>query len=258
MSSRVKDSATPLKVKPTSRRPMGESSAAPLQGVPGEQLDADASGRWLDVQEAALTMFSERGYHGTTMKHVAALLGVQAPSLYNHVVSKQEILQRIMTTGMRRLTAYQEEALASSTDPPAQLLAMTEAHVLMHIRHRRSAMVGDREINNLEEPTQREVRAQRDAYERRYRGVIQRGVDEGSFTVDSVKLASFAIIEMSTSVTVWFNPDGPLSPEEVAHEYGEMALRIVGAGTAKRARRDPARTSATKVARKPAAKAARS
>jgi AcrR family transcriptional regulator len=258
MSSRVKDLATPLKVKPTPRRPTGEPSTASLQSVPAEQLDADASGRWLDVQEAALTMFSERGYHGTTMKHVAALLGVQAPSLYNHVVSKQEILQRIMTTGMRRLTAYQEEALASSTEPPAQLLAMTEAHVLMHIRHRRSAMVGDREINNLEEPTQREVRAQRDAYERRYRGVIQRGVDEGSFTVDSVKLASFAIIEMSTSVTVWFNPEGPLSPEEVAREYGEMALRIVSAGTAKRARRDSARTSATKVARKPAAKAARS
>lgn len=257
MSSRVKDSATPLKVKPASRK-AADSSTSSIEDPSIDPADPDASGRWLDVQEAALTMFSERGYHGTTMKHVAALLGVQAPSLYNHVVSKQEILQRIMTNGMRRLAGYQEEALASSTEPPEQLRAMTEAHVLMHIRHRRSAMVGDREINNLEEPTQREVRAQRDAYERRYRGVIQRGADEGSFTVESVKLASFAIIEMSTSVTVWFNPEGPLSPEEVAREYGEMALRIVGAGTVKRARRDPSRTSATKTARKPARKAARS
>jgi AcrR family transcriptional regulator len=257
MSSRVKDSATPLKVKPTSRK-AAESSTFSIEDSRIDPADPDASGRWLDVQEAALTMFSERGYHGTTMKHVAALLGVQAPSLYNHVVSKQEILQRIMTNGMRRLTGYQEEALASSTEPPEQLRAMTEAHVLMHIRHRRSAMVGDREINNLEEPTQREVRAQRDAYERRYRGVIQRGADEGSFTVESVKLASFAIIEMSTSVTVWFNPEGPLSPEEVAREYGEMALRIVGAGSPRRARRDPSRTSPTKTVRKPARKAARS
>ncbi len=79
-------------------------------------------------------------------------------------------------------------------------------------------MVGDREINDLEEPTQAEVRAQRDAYERCFRAVIQRGVDEGSFTVDSVKLASFAIIEMATSVTVWFNEKGPMTPEEVARE----------------------------------------
>src|ERR1700742_493343 len=95
--------------------------------------EQDPGGRWLDVQEAALTLFSERGYHGTTMKHVAAVLGVQAPSLYNNVVSKQEILQRIMTTGMRRLSANQEEALASSAVPVEQLRAMTEAHVLIHI-----------------------------------------------------------------------------------------------------------------------------
>jgi AcrR family transcriptional regulator len=215
--------------------PAKSPAAAKQDHVPdAHDADADIGGRWLDVQEAALSLFSERGYHGTTMKHVAGVLGVQAPSLYNHVVSKQEILQRIMTTGMRRLMSYQDEALATSSEPRAQLRAMTEAHVLMHIRHRRSAMVGDREINNLEEPTQSEVRAQRDAYERRFRAVIQEGLDEGVFTVDSVKLASFAIIEMATSVTVWFKEDGPLTPDEVAHEYGEMALRIVGAGSVKR------------------------
>lgn len=193
----------------------------------------ETSGRWLELQEAALTLISQRGYHGTTMKHVASALGVQAPSLYNHVVSKQEILQRIMTGGMRRLMDYQDEALAGSEGPRDQLRAMTEAHVLLHIRHRRSAMVGDRELGNLEEPTQSAVRSQRDAYERRFRAVIQRGADDGLFSVKSVKLASFAIIEMATSVTVWFNEGGPLSPDEVAREYGEMALRIVGAGPEK-------------------------
>lgn len=254
MPSRVKDSATPPRAKSSSRKASASPGSSGLEDRLVEPVDPDASGRWLDVQEAALTMFSERGYHGTTMKHVAGLLGVQAPSLYNHVVSKQEILQRIMTTGMRRLTSYQEEALATSSEAPEQLRAMTEAHVLMHIRHRRSAMVGDREIANLEEPTQREVRAQRDAYERRFRGIIQRGADEGSFTVDSVKLASFAIIEMATSVTVWFNDRGPLTPDEVAREYGEMALRIVGSGAAKRTRREGSRV-ASKPARKPAVKA---
>jgi AcrR family transcriptional regulator len=207
-----------------------------------DRSEPDPGGRWLDVQEAALTLFSERGYHGTTMKHVAAVLGVQAPSLYNHVVSKQEILQRIMTTGMRRLSANQEEALASSPAPVEQLRAMTEAHVQIHIHHRRSAMVGDREIGNLEEPTQREVRAERDAYERRFRAVIQHGVDDGSFTVGSVKLASFAIIEMATSVAVWFKEDGPLTPDDVAREYGEMAIKIVGASPR------PRRKSATRKA----------
>jgi AcrR family transcriptional regulator len=163
------------------------------------------------------------------MKQLAGLLGVQAPSLYNHVGSKQEILRRLMTTGMGRLVDDQDRALLSSSEAPEQLRAMTEAHVLVHTRRQRSATVVKREIGNLEEPAQTEVRAQRDAYELRFRGVIQRGVEEGSFAVDSVKLASFAIIEMASGVAVWFSPEGPLSAEAVAREFGEMALRLVGA-----------------------------
>jgi AcrR family transcriptional regulator len=205
------------------------SPAALPPAVDEASLEPDATGRWPDLQEAALKLFSERGYHGTTMKQLAGLLGVQAPSLYNHVGSKQEILQRLMMTGMGRLLADQDCALLSSSQASEQLRAMTEAHVLVHTRRQRSATVVRREIGNLEEPAQAEVRAQRDAYERRFRGVIQRGVEEGSFTVDSVKLASFAIIEMASGVAVWFSPDGPLSAEVVAREFGEMALRLVGA-----------------------------
>lgn len=97
--------------------------------------------RGLELQEAALTLISERGYHGTTMKHIAAAVGMQAPSLYYHVGSKQKILRRIMTRGMQRLMDHQTEALTANADPPARLRAITEAHVLLHIRYRRSAMI---------------------------------------------------------------------------------------------------------------------
>jgi AcrR family transcriptional regulator len=188
----------------------------------------EGTGRWNDVAEAALSLFSERGYHGTTMKHVAAELGVQAPSLYNHVGSKQEILARLMKTGMERMIAKQDEALASTDDVVEQLRLMTEAHVLVHTSHRRSALIGDRELRNLEEPARTEQRGRRELYERRFRDTIERGVLQGAFKVNSPKLASFAIIEMATSVAVWFRDEGPLSENDVAHEYGQMALRIVG------------------------------
>jgi len=169
----------------------------------------DGPGRWPDVREAALTLFSRLGYHGTTMKHVANELGVRAPSLYNHIGSKQEILQRIM------------------------------------------AMVGDRELANVEEPVLSEVRGMREQYESRYREVIERGIREGRFDVGSTKLASFAIIEMASSVSVWFREDGPLSDNQVADEYGGMALRIVGDRPARRTTRKATNGKAS--AAKPAA-----
>lgn len=194
-----------------------------------EPLAGEISGRWPDVREAALTLFSKLGYHGTTMKDVAKELGVRAPSLYNHIDSKQEILQRIIQVGMARILKYQEMALASTDDVHEQLRRMTAVHVLVHIRHRRSAVVGDRELANLDEPTRSEVRAQRELYESRFRAVIERGVGDGNFHLSSAKLASFAIIELAGSVSAWFREDGPLTDFDVASEYAQMALRIVGA-----------------------------
>jgi AcrR family transcriptional regulator len=56
-----------------------------------------------DVREAALALFAERGYHGTSMKDSAARLGIRAPSLYNHVESKQQILLYVVQTPGERV-----------------------------------------------------------------------------------------------------------------------------------------------------------
>ena len=42
----------------------------------------------------------------------------------------------------------------------------------------------------------------RDRYERRYRKTIEQGIAAGTFNVNSAKLASFAIIELASSVSV--------------------------------------------------------
>lgn len=231
MSSTVRRSDTLSAVSPASSAASAAYEAIVLSA--GEPAAADGPGRWPDVREAALSLFSARGYHGTTMKDVAKVLGVRAPSLYNHVESKQEILQRIMVSGMQRLLAFQDAALASTDDTAEQLRRMTGAHVLVHIRHRHSAMVGDRELSNLEGEALDLVRSERARYEQRYRALIQGGVDDGLFHVDQPKVATFAIIQMASSVSVWFNEDGPLSDHEVADEYGALALRIVGADPAR-------------------------
>jgi AcrR family transcriptional regulator len=181
------------------------------------------------VREAALTLFAERGYRGTTMNDIAELLGVRGPSLYHHVASKHELLREIMVGTMDRLLADHQAAVGSTDDIAEQLRRAAEAHVRYHARHRREAFVGNREIWSLEEPDRLLVLARRDEYEGRFRSLIQRGVEQGRFRVGSVRLASYAILEMGIGVSSWFRDDGPLSEAQVAYQYGEFALRIAGA-----------------------------
>lgn len=189
----------------------------------------DTGGRRAEVRDAALTLFAERGYLGTSMDDIGRAIGIRGPSLYNHVGSKQALLQEIVGDAMERLLADQRVAVASTDDPVEQLRRAAEANVRFHARFRREAYVGNRDIFSLEEPARAAVIAQRDAYEQVVVGIIERGVGDGVFEVTSVRLAAYAILEMGIGVATWFREDGPISEAEIAYQYGEMALRVAGA-----------------------------
>ena len=51
------------------------------------------------IVEEALTLFSIKGYKGTSVKNIADAVGIKDASLYNHFKSKQEIFQAIDVNG---------------------------------------------------------------------------------------------------------------------------------------------------------------
>ena len=53
-----------------------------------------ASKKGLILQRAA-TMFRERGFAASSMRDLAETVGIEAASLYNHIRSKNEILESI-------------------------------------------------------------------------------------------------------------------------------------------------------------------
>ena len=192
----------------------------------------DAAGhptRAAEIRAAALTLFCERGYPATTMADIGAAVGIRAPSLYKHVGSKQELLAQIMTSTMEDLTRSHLAAVAGCEDVVERLRRATEAHVRYHARHREEAYVGTREIRSLEEPHRAEVLRRRAAYEGAFRDLLAEGVAAGRFTVASVKLASYAILDLGMGVAVGYRADGDLTEDQVACQYGEFALRLAAA-----------------------------
>jgi AcrR family transcriptional regulator len=180
------------------------------------------------IRQAAVVLFSERGYYGTSMEDIAAHIGMRASSLYNHVRSKQELLAAIMLDTMRELIAAFDSAVATGSHTD-QLRAAMEAHVRYHGRHSDEAHIGNREIASLQQPQRDEVVALRRRYARSWQALIQAGVDDGDFDSLSAQLSAYALLEMGIGVSQWYREDGPLSLDEIAARYGEMALRQVGA-----------------------------
>lgn len=192
------------------------------------------------VLKTATELFAERGYRGTSMKDIAAVLGVRAPGLYNHIPSKQDILFQVMDRAMDRALEALDEALTGADDLSEQLRRATESLVLDFLRNPGEVTVCNTEIRSLDEPWRSAIIGKRDRYARRVRSIIEAGCGSGRFRTSTPQVASYAVLEMGNSAKAWFRPSGPLSDAEVARQYGEFALRIVDDVTARPRPRDRA------------------
>lgn len=182
-----------------------------------------------DIRAAALELFARHGYEATTMADIGAAVGIRGPSLYKHVASKQDLLVEIMTGTMRDLIAAHDAAIATTSDPTERLRRAAEAHVRYHARHRLEAFVGTREIRSLTEPHRSQIVAMRADYERRFRTLVNDGIDAGRFHVTDARLASYAILDLGMGVAVWYRDDTEPSEDALVWQHAEFALRIVGA-----------------------------
>lgn len=162
------------------------------------------------------------------MRDIAQELGIRAPSLYNHLHSKQELLRDIMFDTMERAFTVHRAAVDGVDDVTEQLRRAAEAHARLTIHYRREVLITHREIPNLDEPDRATIISKQREYVSGFRVIIERGCSLGRFGVESPRIASFAVLEMLNGLEKWYRETGQHSEDEVVRQYGEFALRIVG------------------------------
>lgn len=179
------------------------------------------------ILRAAIGLFRERGYHGSSMRTLARGLRMEAASLYYHFGSKQEILFAILDRTLDGLLDGVERAVAAADGPEARLRAAVRFHVLFHVHRRHEAFLSHSELRSLGQANLRRVLARRDEYERVFRSLLTAGVRAGLFQVPDVRLTAMAILTMCTGVATWFLHGGRLAPESIADRYVELIARSV-------------------------------
>ncbi len=180
----------------------------------------------------ALGLFSKMGYEGTSMREIAAAVGVKPASLYNHYRAKEEILWEIVQGALGEILAGQERAFSDHDDTVGRLRAFVQMHAEFHARQSQAATIVNANLSSLSRPHYRKAISQRERYERRFRGLLETGTAEGLFAIDDSRITSFAILEMGMGISLWYRADGDLSIDALAGRHVKLALRMVGASDA--------------------------
>jgi len=180
------------------------------------------------VLEVAVDNFTERGYHGTSMRDVARSAGVTVASIYHHFDSKQEILQHIMVGTMTDVLAATTQALEEAGPTPTERLgALVEAWVLFHTNRQAEALIGASELRSLDDAGRAQVVGLRDEQEALFRDTVEAGVAAGEFATPYPREAARAVINMGYSIASWYRVGGETSPEQMAERYRVLALGTV-------------------------------
>ena len=210
-------------------------SLAPSSAPAGTDLlppRAGTDGTLRRLQESALELFAERGYHGVSMRELAAATGVQASSLYAHVPSKERLLRDLILLAHEEHRAQLRAALIETgEDSCEQFAACVRAHVSFHVTYPMLATVANNELHALSSAGEREVRLVRGEAERLIQDIVERGVRRGVFHVSDTWLATAAIGGMGIRTAVWYRTEygNAYSVDDVCVAYVEFALRVVGA-----------------------------
>ncbi|AQS83765.1 MAG: TetR/AcrR family transcriptional regulator [Acetobacter aceti] len=181
------------------------------------------------IDEVACDLFARQGFARTSMRDIAGAIGIRAPSLYNHVDSKEEVLNRILLTMFHAQYSDLKKALAVSENPIEQVKKGIVAQVHFRITHANAIIVAARETLELNANIKNEVLSLRDQQYQAWADVVERGVQARLFHVPSVRLASITMYDFFNYLEInILRIQENISKKELCNWYMEMALQSLG------------------------------
>jgi len=177
------------------------------------------------IEDAASSLFRERGYAATSVRDIAQRLNLQGGSLYAHVASKEDLLWSIVSRAADRFGAEVGPIARRAAPAPARLRRMIRAHVSVVTSAQREAVVFLHEWRFLSDERRSEMAGRRDAYEALFRGVIGEGVAAAEFAPVDARMSAMVILSALNGIASWYRPDGALTPDQIADQYADLFLR---------------------------------
>ncbi|MDF1602142.1 TetR/AcrR family transcriptional regulator [Nocardioides sp. YIM 152315] len=191
---------------------------------------------WRDCRPVELTdilrhsseAFYEHGFHGTTVRDIAARVGVTVPALYYHHANKEAILVAVLEAAIGDLLDRNEAAVADGGDDAVAQMANLVESVTLHLTVRARLAALDSEYRYLSPEARAPYTEGRKRNELLTRAVIDRGIEQGVFVVDDPAEATRALLGMLQAIPRWYVDSGPLTPADVATRYVGLSLALLG------------------------------
>ena len=180
------------------------------------------SSRREELTRIAARLFAENGYQGTSLADLADALGLQKPSLYHHIDSKEDLLWEVAWDGGEAFHAGLDGVPAEATATERIRLAL-RAHLAVVAAQLDVATVFVREWRYLAGERRDRFVAERRRYEERFRALFREGRELGELRtdLDDATAALLALSAVNWAYT-WLRPG--TQTDELADRFTALLL----------------------------------
>ncbi|MDX1635266.1 MAG: TetR/AcrR family transcriptional regulator [Marinobacter sp.] len=198
------------------------NQTAILNALIADNLVSDPAGARGRLLKEAARLFRDKGYERTTVRDLAAAVGIQSGSLFHHFRSKEEILKAVMVETIRLNTAIMQQAVEEAQTDRDKLRALIFSELESIIGQTGEAMaVLVFEWRSLSESAQAEVLALRDIYEHLWLDVLGSLARAGVLKADPFVVRRMLTGALSWTVT-WYRPDGGMTLSDLTDQVVAM------------------------------------
>ena len=157
------------------------------------------------ILEAALTLFAENGYDGTSVEQIVTEVGIKAPSLYKHYKGKEDILNALIDSAEVRYEEMfgSEKNTGKVPQNIEEFIKVTMGRIEFTIKDpviRKTRMLLVQEQFRNERIAEATTRHQLGGIQRMFAKIIEGMMDAGIFIKDDPALLA---IELTAPAVLW-------------------------------------------------------
>ncbi len=178
-------------------------------------------------QEICITaarLFKSKGYAAVTMRDLAAEMGIKAASLYNHISSKEEILNEVILAIAKSFTKGIRNIRSSEDKITEKLQAVIAQHVNLTADYPFEMASLNNDWMHLGEG-KKEYLNLRDEYELHFREIIKQGKSEGVLKNIDEEVILFSTLVTLRNLYIWIPKKGVVDRDKIINSLNQTLLQ---------------------------------
>lgn len=179
------------------------------------------------IFKTAISLFSARGFRGTSIRDIANEMHISISNIYHHFGNKEGLLVAILMHSSERLVENLKQVSEQALPPKEKLKRLLETHIRLagtYTEETKIFFLDEEHLSDEGEAVNRKIQRQIYGF---YKNVLQELDDAGLIECRSIKVLAFNIFGVINWQLRWYRKNGPLSFEEIQEEVVSFIMKGV-------------------------------